>query len=90
MKDKMKRKRYTVIVKRSAEKSIARFPKNIGERVLDAIERLANNPRPPGCKKLEDDYWRIWIGRRYRVIYKIDDKQRTVTVVIAKTREGAY
>lgn len=86
----MTKKRYTVGVKKSAAKSIRRFSKDMSERILDAIEGLADNPRPRGCGKVEGDLWRIWVGRHYRVIYKIDDKDRTVTVIRAKPRESAY
>ena len=86
----MTKKRYTVNVKKSAAKSIRRFSKDMSERILDAIEGLADNPRPRGCGKIEGDLWRIWVGRHYRVIYKIDDEKRTVTVTKAATREGAY
>ena len=86
----MTKKRYTVGVKKSAAKSIRRFSKDMSERILDAIEGLADNPRPRGCGKIEGDLWRIWVGRHYRVIYKIDDEKRTVTVTKAATREGAY
>ncbi len=86
----MTKKRYTVSVKKSAAKSIRRFSKDMSERILDAIEGLAENPRPRGCGKIEGDLWRIWVGRHYRVIYKIDDEKRTVTVTKAATREGAY
>ena len=86
----MTKKRYTVSVKKSAAKSIRRFSKDMSERILDAIEGLADNPRPRGCGKIEGDLWRIWVGRHYRVIYKIDDEKKTVTVTKAATREGAY
>ena len=50
------------------------------------------NPRPRGWKKIkkEDDIYRIWVGRNYRVFYKIDDEKRIVTITDASTREGAY
>ena len=34
--------------------------------------------------------YRIKVGRDYRVIYTIDEKERTVRVFKASTREKAY
>lgn len=51
------------------------------ERVCDAIRDLANDPRPPGCKKLGGrEGWRIRIGQ-YRAIYEIKDVVRIVTIL---------
>jgi mRNA interferase RelE/StbE len=43
---------------------------------------LAENPRPPGCKKLKDTErtWRIRL-RVYRLRYDIDDSGATLTVL---------
>ena len=43
--------------------------------IAAAIDKLAMQPRPPGCKKLKgsaDSLWRVRVGD-YRVIYKVDD-----------------
>jgi len=39
---------------------------------------LAENPRPPGCKKLRGykDQWRIRVGD-WRVVYIVDDAAKT-------------
>ncbi len=86
----MEEKKYEVIVKKKTSKLIRKFPKEIRERVDEAIEALADDPRPKGRREIKPGTWRIRIGRRYRVIYKIDDEKRTVTVTKAATREGAY
>jgi mRNA interferase RelE/StbE len=50
-------------------------------RVVQAILKLEDNPRPPGCRKLLGlAGWRIRVGK-WRVIYHIDDQDRVVTVV---------
>jgi mRNA interferase RelE/StbE len=48
---------------------------------MEAIQALAQNPRPPGCRKLtgtEND-WRIRVGD-YRVIYEITDVLRVIRI----------
>ena len=60
-------------------------------RIADAILRLENNPRPPGCRKLRGlEGWRIRIGN-WRVIYHINDRERMITIVAVKRRrEDTY
>lgn len=57
---------------------------------MASIVGLANDPRPPGCKKLKGrSGYRIREGN-YRVIYEINDKILTVTVVEAGDRKDIY
>ena len=54
---------YEVITTRKVEKAIIQLPEDIYERMNAAIDGLANDPRPPGCKKLSGrDGYRIRIG----------------------------
>ncbi len=43
---------YTVYLKRSAEKELARLPAKIHDRVVKRLISLRDNPRPSGAKKL--------------------------------------
>lgn len=82
---------YSVIIKPSAQKSILKLPMVIQTRILDALEELANDPRPDGVKKLQGscDFYRIRIGD-YRVIYSIQDKQLYIDVVAVGHRSSIY
>ncbi|MBE2275804.1 MAG: type II toxin-antitoxin system RelE/ParE family toxin [Rhodobacteraceae bacterium] len=53
-----------------------------------AIERLAADPRPPGCLELagETDQWRVRIGG-WRIVYAIEDGR---LVVLVAPRGGVY
>lgn len=72
---------YRVEIKRSALKELAGLHPREGSRLLDAVETLAADPRPRQCKKLKgsESTYRIRMGD-YRVIYQVDDGDRTVTV----------
>lgn len=81
---------YTIVLLRRAQKELGNLPAIEYERVRDAIAELANDPRPPGCKKLTGrDGWRIRIGN-YRVIYDINDRELLITVVRIGNRRDIY
>ena len=66
---------YQIIIKREALKELEVLPKSSVAAIAAAIDKLAMQPRPPGCKKLKgsaDSLWRVRV-RDYRVIYKVDD-----------------
>ena len=67
--------KYDITFARSARKDLERLPRRVALRALDAIEALANVPRPDGCRKIQGatDLWRIRVGD-YRVIYGVADK----------------
>lgn len=82
---------WQIIVERAAERSLHRLPKPLAARVQAAINRLALDPRPPGCLKLTgyDNLWRIRVGD-WRIIYAIHDDQLIVVVVEVEPRGDAY
>jgi mRNA interferase RelE/StbE len=70
---------YEVLLRRRAEKQIDRVSYVDHPRIVQAMLALRDEPRPPGCRKLLDDIYRIRVGA-YRVIYKIDDERKEVVV----------
>lgn len=81
---------YALFILRRAQKELAALPAEAYERVRDSIRELAGDPRPPGCAKLTGrNGWRIRVGD-YRVIYEIDDAERTVTVLHVGHRRNVY
>jgi mRNA interferase RelE/StbE len=58
--------------------------------LIAAITAISDNPRPAGATKLVNrPEWRIRVGN-HRVLYQIDDKNRTVTVVSISHRRDVY
>jgi mRNA interferase RelE/StbE len=82
---------FRVLLERAAEKDLTRLSRQVHDRVIDAIQRLAANPRPPGCCKLAGtkNDWRIRVGD-YRVIYEIADEIRVVRVNRIRHRKEVY
>ena len=42
---------YRILLEHAAEKNLSRLPTDAHDRVIAAIQGLARNPRPPGCRK---------------------------------------
>jgi mRNA interferase RelE/StbE len=82
---------YKVFLERSAEKDLGRLATAVHGRVIEAIKSLANDPRPPGCRKLtgSKNDWRIRVGD-YRVVYEIADAIRIVRVNRIRHRRDVY
>jgi mRNA interferase RelE/StbE len=81
---------YEVLIENRARKQSLAFPQTQLDRILEAIVRLAENPRPVGARKLSDrPGWRVRVGD-YRVLYTIDDAARMVRVYRIAHRREAY
>jgi mRNA interferase RelE/StbE len=73
-----------------AEKQLDHLPLNVFDRIDKAIQRLRDNPRPQGVKKLYGRVHRIRVGD-YRVIYSIFDSDKVVLISkIAQRSERTY
>ena len=83
---------YRVEISRAAQKSMARLPRDLRQRLTQAIFRLGENPRPRGYAQLkghEGLYFRVRVGD-WRIIYTIDDHVLVVTVVQVGPRGDVY
>ena len=66
------------------------LPGDVQERLADAIDDLAKDPRPPGCKRLKgQDGYRIRKGD-YRILYTVNDARRVVQVYRIGNRRDVY
>jgi len=79
---------YALFIEKRAERALSRIARQDQERIADAIRRLADEPRPPGVKKLSGrEAWRLRVGD-YRILYEIHDEQlETLVVDIGHRRE---
>jgi mRNA interferase RelE/StbE len=81
---------YSLLILRSAQKELADLPKNIYKKVKQTILKLSKDARPSGCKKLKGrEGWRIRVGE-YRVIYEINDKDKSITILHIGHRKDIY
>lgn len=81
---------YSLFILPRAQRELAALSKKDFEKAKAAILALAGNPRPANRSKLTGrNGWRIRIGN-YRVIYEIDDPNRSVTVLNVGHRREIY
>jgi len=82
---------YTLLVEKRVLKDLDRLPKPDLIRVDKTIQLLAQNPLPPGSKKLvgERNLYRVRQGD-YRIIYTVDHKAREVRILGVRHRKESY
>jgi len=81
---------YEIRITRPALKDIKSLPKEYAELVSHHIDELGSNPRLPGAKRLRrrSDF-SLRVGM-YRILYEVDDGERTVTILRVRHRRDVY
>lgn len=84
---------HELVVARSAARAISQdLPQAVAAAVIDFVTgALIEQPRRVG-RELRNELAAIWSARRgtYRVLYRIDESSRTVTVVRIDHRRDVY
>ena len=81
---------YKIFFKKSVWKDFESIPRNDLKKIMNVIESLGKNPRPPGCRKLSgQERYRLRQGR-YRIIYSIQNDELKVWVVKVGHRKDVY
>jgi len=81
---------YNLLIKPSAVRELEVIPRRDRLRIVKKIHGLAGDPRPPGCEKLSgQEQYRLRQGR-YRIVYSISDREKSVVVVKIAHRREAY
>jgi mRNA interferase RelE/StbE len=81
---------YKVQLRRKVQRSLDNLPEHDFDAIISALKALEGSPRPKGVEKIKSaGLWRVRHGD-YRIIYSIDDKQKTVAVVRIGHRREVY
>jgi mRNA interferase RelE/StbE len=81
---------YRLRIKKSTTKEIENHTQTDRIRIIQAIEKLAENPRPVGSQKLSgQEKFRMRVGN-YKVLYEIFDDELIIFVVKVAPRKDVY
>lgn len=82
---------YEVEARPSVVKQMKRLPRADQRRLLDRMEALGGDPRPPGSEKLSElpNAFRVRAGD-YRIVYRVDDTGKVVEVIKVGQRGSVY
>jgi mRNA interferase RelE/StbE len=90
-----KSQKYSIVITSHAERSLKKLKKekSLVRRLDKKIRSLAQDPRPPGCKKLKsdryDNMYRIREGD-WRILYAVEDDQVVILIMDIARRDQAY
>lgn len=75
----------------AARRQLGQLPERYATAVIELLPAIAGNPRRLG-KPLRFELEGRWAARRgpYRIIYRLDEKARTVTVLAVPHRADVY
>ena len=82
--------KYSLELRKSVEKDLKEIPLPDQKRILKRIQALADDPRPPGSKKLSSqERYRLRQGN-FRILYEIEDQKLIIVVVKVGNRRDIY
>jgi mRNA interferase RelE/StbE len=77
--------------KKSTRKDLRKLPVSTAERIVEAVENLAENPFPNGVEKLSgsEHAYRIRLGD-YRIVYEVVTESKLVEIQRVRHRKDVY
>ena len=83
---------YKIIFDHSAEKDLDNLSKQVIGKVVRVINQLANDPRPPGVKKLkisDESLYRVR-SEDYRIVYAVAEEIKIINIRRIRHRKDVY
>jgi len=80
---------YEIEIARPVQIEIKTLPGHVRAQARQLINSLREIPRPPRAKELRDkpNIYRLWLARRWRIAYLIDDDLKLVRVLRVRRKE---
>ncbi|MBX9742948.1 MAG: type II toxin-antitoxin system RelE/ParE family toxin [Chthoniobacterales bacterium] len=81
---------YKIELAPKAHRQLRKLSPSVQKQIHQILEQLAQDPRPPHCKKMQAvGTWRVRTGK-YRVIYEINDGILLILVLALGHRKEVY
>jgi len=82
---------YKITFSKQAHKTLRKMPRNLALKLAEKIKKLSKNPEKMAkIKKLTDHPgYRLRVGD-WRIVYLINNNDKTVHIIKIKTRGGVY
>lgn len=82
---------YKVEITPAAKRQIKKLIQPVQLAIIERLEQLTENPRPPGALKMQgaENLYRIRVGD-YRIIYEIQDQTLLIAIVKVGHRGDVY
>ncbi len=79
---------YRIELVPEARSEIKALPGYVRCQAMELLEALSREPRPARARELsgEPEIRRIWLGRRWRVAYEVDDGAGAVVVLCVRRK----
>ena len=77
--------------KKSTRKDLRKLPASAADKIIGAVENLAQNPLPHGVEKLSgsEHAYRIRLGD-YRIVYEVVTESKLVEIQRVRHRKDVY
>jgi mRNA interferase RelE/StbE len=77
--------------KKSTRKDLRKLPASAADKIVEAVENLAENPFPHGVEKLSgsEHAYRIRLGD-YRIVYEVVMESKLVEIQRVRHRKDVY
>lgn len=82
---------YKLFYEKRVFKDLDKIPNKDLGKIIIVFNRLAENPRPHGSKKLsaKQDLYRVRQGD-YRIVYMINDQDKKISIILVRHRKNVY
>jgi len=82
---------WRIIIDREAEKKLRYLDKPTRQRIIQAIQALAQNPHPPNSRQMVgyEHYYRLRLGD-WRVVYRLEADRLFIFIIKVGARGDVY
>lgn len=82
---------YSIFAAPAFKRDLKKLDRQVQKRVFDALDALADDPRPRSIEKLKENptFYRFAVGD-YRIVYFIDDRKSLIVVCLVRHRKDTY